>query len=357
MPDAIRRNPSLLRELSTSDAQLAERALEQHEKRLSKILDAGARELENAQDDADRQLRNLVGKKDVPALRRALRDQHFAVRDLMQPPKGLGRDPSTLNAARRRKGEAMLKEFGISRGKLVKIGASFQQRVQKIAPPILGKVVPGFHTQSNIAQWMKLSPLHIAPLPWGVGPPIAQPGGPGQFALFRPPFFDWPDRFQRQQIDFGVTRTHDSDPFEGSVGHDVSIKGSGDPYGFASAVAETRLGLIFNVPADGQLEVIVDAENVTGTYDVRTTNEWGWSDVTARQTNSLSVHVLHPNVDPFLVEMSNLITIDESKTVHHESLIPGHHYFAHFPDLASPLRRTIRRHPRGPHQPRKLFLR
>ena len=72
------------------------------------------------------------------------------------------------------------------------------------------------------------------------------------------------------------------------------------------------------------------AENVTGTYDVRTTNEWGWSDVTARQTNSLSVHVLHPNVDPFLVEMSNLITIDESKTVHHESLIPGHHYFAHF---------------------------
>lgn len=328
--DAIRRSRSLLRELSASDAQLAERALEQDEKRRRKILDAQARDIENAEDDAERRLSTLVGKRELPALRRALRDEHLKVRGLLQPPKGLGRDPSQLNAARKRKGDALLKEFGVRRDKLKKISATFQKRAPKIATPF-GKVVPGFHTRSNLAQWTKLSPLHLTPLPWGAIPPLA-PADPGPFSLFRPPFFDWPDRFEKSQSnDTSVSRQHFSHAFAGYVGHDTSMTVDGDPFAGAGMVVETRMGFIFDAPAAGPLEIIVDATNATGTHDIRTTNEWGWSDTDAEQINYLQVEVLHSNVpEYFLAEMSKLTNRDELTTKHHETLIPGDHYYAHF---------------------------
>jgi hypothetical protein len=228
----------------------------------------------------------------------------------------------------------LLKEFGVNRDKLKKIGADFQRRVQKIGAPVVGKVVPGFHTQSNIAQWMKLSPLHASPLPWGVAPPIVRPGDPGQFSLFKPPFFDWPDRFTSEVDVFEVTRTHASHAFAGYVGHDISISGSPGLFGgtaIAQVSVDTRMGFIFDIPADGQLEVIVDATNATGEHYLRTTDDWGWSHTSTGQANFLSVHVLHPNLpDPFLAEMSRLKSSDVSTTLRVETLIPGQHYYTHF---------------------------
>ena len=324
MPDhATRRNRSLLRELSASDAQLTERALEQREKQQRKVLDAHARAIEDAYDDAERQLSTLVGKKELPALRSALRDQNLAMRNLLQPPKGLGRDLSALTAARKRKGDALLKEFGISRDKLKKISAGLQKRAPKIALPT-GTVAPGFHTQSNLAQWTKLSPLHVVPIPWGV-----VPADLGPFSLFRPPFIDWPDHFDSSVFGGSVSRTHYSHAFAGYVGQDARMTVDGDPYASAGMIVETRMAFIYEVPEDGPLEIIVDATNATGTHDIRTENQWGWSDTNAEQINYLSIEVLHRDVTPFYAEMSRFTNTDEETTAHYESLIPGHHYFAH----------------------------
>ena len=285
--DAIRRSRSLLRELSASDAQLAERALEQDEKRRRKILDAQARDIENAEDDAERRLSTLVGKRELPALRRALRDEHLKVRGLLQPPKGLGRDPSQLNAARKRKGDALAQRIRSqarqaeeNQRDISEAGAENCDTFRQGRPRLP-------HAQQPRAMdEIVAAPSHAVAL--GAIPPLA-PADPGPFSLFRPPFFDWPDRFEKSQSnDTSVSRQHFSHAFAGYVGHDTSMTVDGDPFAGAGMVVETRMGFIFDAPAAGPLEIIVDATNATGTHDIRTTNEWGWSDTDAEQINYLT---------------------------------------------------------------------
>jgi hypothetical protein len=275
----------------------------------------------------------FVGKKDWSLVRRAMREQRVRLRDMLQPPEGIGRDYARLDKARKRKVDAVLKEIGISRMELIRIGAAFQERVQKVAPAANGNVVPGYYMPNNIAKWTDLSPLHRLPLPWGVVAPVDDPNDPHRWFLFRPPFWDFPDRFVHVESDgFGVSATHSSHAFAGYVGHDVTMNlDDADSYDFAQALVDTRMGFIFEVLADGLVEVLIDAQNATGTHDLKTRDEWGWSETSTSQTNYLIAHVLHPNVpEPSLAEMSNFYDDDIETTVHRENLIPGEHYFAHF---------------------------
>lgn len=329
---ATKRNLPLLREFSPKDAQLAERALDQSEKRHRKAHDARAQQLNNALEDAHRQLRDLVGKKDWLSLRRTMREQRLASRVLMQPPEGLSRDFAQLNKTRRRRGDVLLRELGIDRQKLTRIGSLLRERVQEIVAPAVGKVAPGYYMPNNIAKWTDSSPLHRLPLPWGVAPPVDDPNDPHRWFLFRPPFWSFPDRFAPVGSDgFEVSATQSSEAFAGYVGHDVRMNlDDADSFDFASAEVDTRMYFIFEVLADGAVEILIDAQNATGTHDLETRDEWGWSETWTDQTNYLSVHVLHPNVpEPSLAAMSHFHDEDISTTVHREYLIPGQHYFAH----------------------------
>ena len=328
---ATKRNFAFLRELSAADAQLAERAMDQDEKRRRKVDDARAKALEAAQEDAHRRLRDLVGKKDWASLRKAMREQRLEVRHLLQPPKGIGRNPAQLNTARKRKADALLRELGVNRQKLIKIGSAFQEQVEKISTPVHGTVVPGYYTPNNIAKWTNLSSLNRAPLPWGVAPPVDDPNDPHRWFLFQPPFFSFPDSFVPVEGGISVSATHFSSAFAGYVGHDVSMRlGDGDSFDLASADVDTRVCLMFEAAANGPLEILIDAQNASGTHDLETRDEFGWSETWTHQANYLTAQVLHPLVgDRLLAEMSSFDNNDIETTEHQETLITGHHYFLH----------------------------
>ncbi len=327
---ATKRNFALLRELSAADAQLAERAMDKDEKRRRKVDDTRAKALETAHEDAHRRLRDLVGKKDWASLRKAMREQRLEVRHLLQPPKGIGRDPAQLNTARKRKADALLRKLGVNRQKLIGIGSAFQKQVEKISAPVSGTIVPGYYTPNNIAKWMNLSPLNQAPLPWGVAPPVDDPNDPHRWFLFQPPFFSFPDSFVPVEGGISVSATHSSTPFAGYVGHDVSMRlGDADSLDVASADVDTRIGFIFEAVTNGPLEIIIDAQNASGTHYLKTRDEFGWSSTWTLQANYLTAQVLHPLVgDRLLAEMSSLDN-KNIDTTEHQALITGHHYFLH----------------------------
>ncbi len=329
---ATKRNFALLRELSAADAQLAERSMDQDEKRRRKAHDARAKALESAHQDAHRRLRDLVGKKDWASLRRTLRDQRLEMRDLLQPPKGIGRDYTQLNTARKRKADALLRKLGVNRQKLIGIGATLREQVQKISAQVSGTVVPGYHTANNLDTWMNLTPLHRSPLPWGMAPPAHDPNDPHRWSLFQPPFWSFPGSFVRVEGGgFRVNATQFSHPAVGHVGHNVIMElADADSTDVASADIDTRLGLMFEAVADGPLEIVIDAQNVRGTHDLKTRNEFGWSGTWTHQTNYLTAQVLHPDVpDRSLAAMSYFQNDDVETHAEETNLITGHHYFMH----------------------------
>ena len=92
------------------------------------------------------------------------------------------------------------------------------------------------------------------------------------------------------------------------------------------AFSEIAFG--FEAPVAGLVEVLIDAQSTIGTHDLRTEDEWGWSNSSTVQTNFLKLDVLHPNVpEPSYAEMSSFsFKTDDDHTVHREYLVRGQHY-------------------------------
>lgn len=281
---------------------------------------------------ARRAMADTLGIEASRRLRALMRAESLTWRDLLQPPGGLKVDYAVTNLARRRKATNLLKKLGADVEKLRAIGLEYQAEVAAVTDGA-GPVTPGFHLGGNLKAWLELSPLHAAPLPWGVIDLEPDPNDPHHWEVFRPPFFGFDFGFLPvNNSNFTVDREHILSPPAGLVGLVTTMDDpdAGD-FDYASVDAHSQIAFGFVPPVAGLVEVLIDAQSTIGTHDLRTGDEWGWSNSTTHQTNFLMLDVLHPNVpEPSFAEMSTFtLKTDDDETVHRENLTRGQHYFAH----------------------------
>jgi len=155
---------------------------------------------------------------------------------------------------------------------------------------------------------------------------------PHRWEVFRPPFFGFDFGFLPvHNSNFTVDREHILSPPAGLVGLVTTMDDpdAGD-FDYASVDAHSQIAFGFVPPVAGLVEVLIDAQSTIGTHDLRTGDEWGWSNSTTHQTNFLTLDVLHPNVpEPSFAEMSTFtLKTDDDEAVHRENLTRGQHFFA-----------------------------
>lgn len=311
---------------------MAEKAIRQQEQRQRKADESRRRKADAQAENLRRGLHDLLGAKGVAELREGIRRERLAFCDLWQPPEGLERDYDVQRKASQRKIDALVRKLGASPEKLRKVREPFQSRLEDVLAAT-GKVVPGYHLPGNLATWMKLSPLHRFPLPWGTLVPHDDPSDPHRFFLFRPPFFGFLFRFLPETDDnFRLDRRHFLAPSAGLVGNEVTM--DCDDAGnieLAWATAEAQIAFAFEAPIAGVVEVLIDAQSTLATHHVEFEDEFGFSDASCNQSNFLMMNVLHPNVtEPSLAEMSKFKSKSDgdNKLDFRENLARGQHFFA-----------------------------
>jgi hypothetical protein len=326
------RSLPLLRDFPEEARQLAERASTEQEKRRREASEARSRKAEDLAERTRAQVRDLLGSENRKSLRQAMRRERLAFRDLLQPPGGLKLAFDEANEARKAKVDRFLRELGTDPARLAAIGQGFQRELQAVPVPSGGKVVPGANMSMNLEEWMDLSPLHQVALPWGV---VAEDPteSPHRWFLFRPPFPGSQTGFVPvASSNFSVDAQHILSAADGLVGIEARMdNGDADDFDYASVDAFTQVAFVFEPPTTGLVEVIIDAQCAHGTHDLRTEEEWGWSNSNTGQSNHLMLNVLHPNIpEPSFAEMSSM-HVEESgdSTTHRENLTRGQHYFAH----------------------------
>ena len=329
------RNLPFLTDFSAKDRQLAEQVSKDHDERQRKAADSRSQKADEIVDDLRRRLRDLLGKEKFTELRKAMKHERLAFRDLWQPPEGLGLDYATLRKERKAKIDALVRKLGTSPEELRKIAKESHERLQGILAATDGKVTPGYNLARNLDTWLSLSPLHVSPLPWGtLAPPDYDPNDPHRWFLFRPPFFGFTMSFTLQRTgNFLVDRLLFLAPAAGLVGHEVTMDDddAGD-FDVASGTAVTVIGFGFEAPTTGLVEVLIDAQSGLGTHDLSMEDEFGFSSSWTNQNNYLIFNVLHPNVpEPSLALMSNFYGEygGDNTSEHRENLTRGQHYFAH----------------------------
>jgi len=133
----------------------------------------------------------------------------------------------------------------------------------------------------------------------------------------------WPTGWNKQHV-------YDSDA--GLVGVAATMDcGDADDFDYASVDVHCQLVMTFTPPVTGVVEVLIDAQSTVGTHDLRTADEFGFSDSSTGQTNFLSFTVYHPNVvQPSYAEMSHFeLRTDDDTSRHQENLSTGQHYYGH----------------------------
>lgn len=321
-----------LADFSARDRAQADRASKSLAGRQRKADDARGVKATDIVAGAGRQLHDLLGPEGVAELRRAMEQERLTFRALFEPPEGLDLDRDKANQARKRRINPVLKRVGTSPKELREIGANVQAQLDEVLGTPEGQVTQGFNLARNLDRWVALSDLHGVALPWGVAPPDRDPKDPHRWFLFTPPFFGFDFKFRPQASDnFVVDREHLLDPRAGLVGNVATMDCSdaGD-FDYASATVDSLVAFGFEPPVAGLLQVLVDARSNVGTHDLRTENEWGWSDHWTNQNNYLMMNVLHPNTpEPSLALMSNFyLRTDDDTNKHVENLTSGQHYYA-----------------------------
>jgi len=318
--------------LPAKQRPLTAKALEQHEARERKTSESRGKKAEAVVDGARRQLHDLLGSKNLSALRSAMRQENTALRDLREPPGGLSLDFDKANKARKKKIDSLVKKFGFNPQQVRDIGRSTGDKLREVLGTPAGTVTPGFNLAQNLSKWTDLSPLHKFPLDWGVRPPL-DVTDPNQWQIFGPEFPFWNQAFDGVESDsFVVRRECLQDERFGFVANWVTmICTDADNFDFASGLADTEVVFIYEAPTSGRLEVIIDASNAAGKHDLRIENEFGFSSHQTDQSNYLSLNVFHPNVsERSLSLMSHFrATGVDDRTYSEASLTPGAHYYGH----------------------------
>jgi hypothetical protein len=317
-------------QLPSGAQELAAKAAAERDRRRRAGVGQRERKAAALAEKAGRSLHRLLGKRRYPELRELMRRERLTVRDLLQPPKGLGASYEKLNGARKRKAVAFLRDAGVDLAQLTRIRDDYHRGIADALSATDERTTPGFHLESSLDTWRKLSPFHAAPLPWGVLDPDGDTGG---WQVFRPPFFGFLFGFVPvRNSNFTVDRIHALDPPTALVGISVTMDdGDAGDFDYASGDGFSAIAFGFVPPATGLVEVLVDAQSVEGSHRLQTRDEWGWSNSSTGQTNYLLLDVLHPNVaEPSYAEMSRFsASTSEDHDYHRENLVRGQHYFAH----------------------------
>ena len=285
-------------------------------------------------DDCHRQLEKSLGRENYKALRKFMRTESLGLRSLLQPPSGLKTNFETANAARKKQAGAFLEKLGVDNDRLAKISQHFHEGIRDALALPNEKTVEGYGMAGNLKKWESLSPYHKYALPWGVLTDFdIDLSDPHRWFVFRPPFFFFNFGFLPvNNSNFVVDREHILQARAGLVGV-IGTMDDGDAgdFDYASLDAFSDIAFGFEAPVAGLVEVLIDAQSTIGTHDLRTEDEWGWSNSSTGQTNYLKLDVLHPNVpEPSYAEMSSFsFATDDDHTVHREYLTRGQHYFAH----------------------------
>jgi hypothetical protein len=311
---------------------LTEKAIEEHDARERKASESRGGKAESVVEDARRRLHDLLGADNHASLRDAMTAERTALRTLRQPPTGLDLDLDKANAARKRTLDAVLSSLGVDPQQLAEIGRATNEQIMDVLGTPVAAVTPGFSLRHNLEKWTELSPLHKFPLDWGVRPPI-NITDPNQWQIFGPDFPLWNTAYDSvESSGFRVRRDVTLNEQYGLVGNvtqmDCNDAGSFD---LAQAIVDTEVVFIYEAPATGRLEVIVDATNLDNRHQLRISDEWGWSEHWTNQNNYLSLNVFHPSItERSLVQMSNFYREGNEDNSWDESpLAGGEHYYAH----------------------------
>jgi hypothetical protein len=337
MPDCYhttRRLP-FLTDFSARDRELVEKAAKQQEERQRRADGLRRKKADGIREDLRRQLRDLLGANKLAELRQAIRRERLAFRDLWQPPAGLSRDYAKEKKAGNRKIDALVRKLGANPEKLRKLCTEFDKRLLTVLSAPDGKVAHGYHLPGNLDKWMKLTPLHQYPLPWGVDPKPKDPRDPHRWFLFRTPFF-WPlfSFWYSGSDNFRCDRELFLDPTAGLVGNKVWLDcDDGDLDDLAQARAEAQIAVVFEPPIAGIMEICVDVQSLQGRYDLEIRDDFGFSRAMAVQNNFIMMSLLSPYASETqlaLMDHSETYVNGDDSSTHNNHLNTVQHYFAHF---------------------------
>ena len=323
------------RDLPPAQRATAASALAAQQERSLSAQARRRRAADDAATTAREELRDVVGLGLWTELRELMARERTAVRDLLQPPAGLRRSPAQLNADRRAAVDAFLRKHDVDAARLAAVAASAQARLRAILAPTDLASTQGHFLPAELDTWLELTPWHNADLAWGNA--VFDPGDPNdphRWFVFTPPYFFLPsigfDPISSEN--FRVGREWLFDAAAGQVGVIATMDcDDADDIDYASVDTHVDVVMSFTPPVSGVVEVLIDAQNTFCSHDIRTEDEFGWSDSSTGQTNYLSSNVLHPNVvEPSYAEMSTFsVSGNDDDSFHQENLAIGRHYFGH----------------------------
>ncbi|KAE8763537.1 hypothetical protein [Georgenia thermotolerans] len=318
-------------DLRDDPRRLAREVLADRTERRRRAAESRAAEARSLTAELEHRLAQMLGGDGVGQLRRAMRQERVAFRDLLEPPGGLWLDRDAAAAARKARVGAVLARLGARPEAVRELGRETAPRWRAIVGMVPDRSTPGHTVRHDVDTWLGLSPFHAYPLPWGKLPDgvVFDPHG---WELFRPPFFGFLFSFEHQaSAHFRVDREHVLAPAVGLVGQVGTMDcDDADDWDLADIEVETQVAVGFVPPTTGVVEVLIDAQALVGTHDLEVKDEWGFSTHWTYQKNYLMADVLHPNVpESSLALMSEFHSdTEDDNTFHQENLVSGQHYYA-----------------------------
>jgi hypothetical protein len=258
-------------------ADQAGKEREAAERRMRKVNDVAAA--------VRRDVSELIGVDAYRAFRQTLWTERMRTREMFLPPDGLKADFEQVHQARKARADTFLRDCGVAPEQL---RALLRNALAEL-PDYLGSPLEG--NAGDLA-------TAVAP----AGSPAAHPSSadrPRAFAI-QPPF----DGFQRgfhfanlAGSGFSGSVVNAVDQSGGNIHQQLHIENrDASDFDFAEAVADAQIAFWFQPSVSGRVRLTLETVCNQSVHSFRSVDEWGWSDSDTNQTNSLMMHVLHPNV-------------------------------------------------------------
>lgn len=229
---------------------------------------------------------DLIGADTYPAFRHMLWTERMRTREMFLPPAGLKADFDQVHRARKERAEAFLRERGIAPERLAALLRSSHHEMEE-------------HLRSPL-EGMAEDACALAPGLAGALASYTSPAAGIRAFAIHPPFDGWQKGFHFANLigsAFSGSHFNGVDPAGGTLQQQVHLENNdASDFDFAEAVADAQVAFWFQPSVPGKVRMTLEAQCQQSTHSLRTVDEWGWSDSDTNQTNSLMMHVLHPNV-------------------------------------------------------------
>ncbi len=299
------------------DRRMAEEVANDYDRRTRDAAAVRNKKVSEIVERGDRKVRDLLGDANWQALRARIRDERMKFSDLLQPPSGLTADYDKLNGQRRANVQAYFDSLKVDTKRLKAIFTETHTSLKDLLVPT--------KADAGHALW-----LHTDSGDEPAGSSTLN--DPHQWFAFRPPFTGFQMGFDPHSTGrFRVSRTHALDAGAGQVGHDLALDNN-DASDFDNGwgIVDTQIAFNFRAPANGLVEILIDARHANGLHHLRVEDEFGTSDSSTTQLNHLMAHVLHPNVNgPSFATMSRFeVRTDDTGVFDRQLLVLGQVYRA-----------------------------